>query len=208
LLVLLVRPVAQFVRLSVNDISFNCNAATLVRWRAYDHLIRQSVGWFQEDLTGRTSGRLVDIGNHVSEAIYSTLNTVAFGLVYMIGVVVLMARTEIWLALPLLLWLASYIGVLAWIMPKMIPAQHRFQAAKSALVGTVVDSFANFETLKLFAPKNQIAKEQRVALENTREALFRTRQIGIGLRSTLVVLEAVVMVGFVGYGIWLWLALD
>ncbi|MBX2826113.1 MAG: ABC transporter ATP-binding protein/permease, partial [Gammaproteobacteria bacterium] len=204
LVVLFIRPVAQFLRLAVNDISFNCNAATLVRWRAYDHLIRQSVGWFQEDLTGRTSGRLVDIGNHVSDAIHTTLNTVAFGVVYMIGVVTLMAGTEIWLAMPLILWLALYIGVLAWVMPRMIPAQHNFQAAKSALVGSVVDSFSNFETLKLFAPKNQIAREQRGALDDTREALFKTRQIGIALRSTLVLLEAVLMVGFVGYGIWLW----
>ena len=204
LVVIIVRPTAQFLRLAVNDISFNCNAATLVRWRAYDHLIRQSVGWFQEDLTGRTSGRLVDIGNHVADSIHTTLNTVAFGLVYMIGVVLLMAGTEVWLALPLLLWLALYVCVLVWIMPRMINAQHNFQAAKSALVGSVVDSFGNFETLKLFAPKNQIAKEQRESLENTREALFRTRQIGTGLRTVLVTLEAVVIVGFVGYGIWLW----
>jgi len=204
LVVLVVRPIAQFLRLSINDISFNCNAATLVRWRAYDHLIQQSVGWFQEDLTGRTSGRLVDIGNHVADCVHRTLNTVAFGLVYMIGVVVLMAGTEVWLALPLLLWLALYIGVLFAVMPRMIPAQHKFQAAKSALVGNVVDSFGNFETLKLFAPKNQIANEQRLSLENTRQALFKTRQIGTGLRTVLVSLEAVVIVGFVGYGIWLW----
>lgn len=56
LVALLFQPFAQFLRHAVNDISFECNAATLVRWRAYDHLIRQSVGWFQEDLTGRTSG--------------------------------------------------------------------------------------------------------------------------------------------------------
>ena len=206
LIVLLLRPTVQFLRLSVNDIAINCNVATLVRWRAYDHLIRQSVGWFQEDLTGRTSGRLVDIGNHVSDAIHSMLNTVAFGLVYMVGVVVLMAGTEIWLALPLLLWLGLYISVLAWVLPRMVDAQHDFQAAKSALVGTVVDSFANFDTLKLFAPKNQIAKDQRASLDDTREALFKTRQIGIGLRTTLVLLEAIVIVGFVGYGIWLWSA--
>lgn len=204
MVILIVRPVAQFLRLAINDISFNCNAATLVRWRAYNHLVRQSVGWFQEDLTGRTSGRLVDIGNHVSDAIHRALSTVAFGLVYMVGVVILMAGIDSWLALPLLLWLALYIGILALIMPHMIPAQHDFQAAKSALVGTVVDSFGNIETLKLFAPQNQIAKAQRISLEQTRQTLFRTRQIGTGLRTMLITLEAVVMVGFVGYGIWLW----
>ncbi len=204
LVVLLLRPCAQFLRLSINDISFSCNAATLVRWRAYNHLINQSVGWFQEDLTGRTSGRLVDIGNHVADSIHTALNTVAFGVVYMVGVVVLMAGTEIWLAAPLLLWLGLYIAVLYLIMPRMIDAQHNFQSAKSGLVGTVVDSFSNIETLKLFAPKSLIAADQRRSLEATREALFKTRQIGIALRTVLVMLEAVVIVGFVGYGIWLW----
>ncbi len=204
LVVFLIRPFAQFLRHAVNDISFQCNAATLVRWRAYDHLIRQSVGWFQEDLTGRTSGRLVDIGNHVADSIHSALNAVAFGIVYMVGVVVLMAGVEVWLAVPLLVWLGLYVGVLVWIIPRMVVAQQNFQSAKSALIGSVVDSFSNFDTLKLFAPKDQIALEQRICLEATRQALFKTRQIGVSLRTTLVMLEAVVMVGFIGYGIWLW----
>ncbi|MEM9269116.1 MAG: ABC transporter ATP-binding protein [Pseudomonadota bacterium] len=204
LAVLLFRPFAQFLRLAVNDIALDCNATNLVRWRAYDHLIHQSVGWFQEDLSGRTSSRLVEIGNNVADSIYKTLNAVGYGLVYMIGVVVLMAGVEVWLALPLLLWLGLYIAVLVWVVPRMVQAQQNFQAAKSALIGTVVDGFSNFDTLKLFAPSDQIAKEQRHRLEATRQALFTTRKIGVGLRTTLVALEAVVMVGFIGYGVWLW----
>ncbi len=204
LLVVLVRPLVQFLRHCINDISFQCNTATLVRWRAYDHLIKQSVGWFQEDLTGRTSGRLVDIGNHVADTIYSGLNAVAFGFVYMIGVIYLMAGTAVWLAVPLLLWLTLYITFLIWIIPRIVIRQQNFQAAKSALLGVVVDGFANFDTLKLFAPKDQIASDQRTHLEATRQALFKTRQLNVSLRTTLVLLEAIVMVGFIGYGIWLW----
>lgn len=202
--VLLLRPCVQFLRLAVNDIALDCNSANLVRWRAYDHLIHQSVGWFQEDLSGRTSSRLVEIGNNVADAIYKTLNTVGYGVVYMIGVVILMAGVEIWLALPLLIWLGLYISVLIWVVPRMVNAQQNFQSAKSALIGTVVDGFSNFDTLQLFAPKNQIAEEQRVRLEATRQTLFKTRKLGVGLRTTLVALEAVVMVGFIGYGVWLW----
>ena len=204
LLVIFFRPFAQFLRLAVNDISVQCNIANLVRWRAYDHLIRQSVGWFQEDLSGRTSGRLVDIGNYVGDIIYKAINAVGFGLVYMVGVVVLMAGTEIWLALPLLLWLGLYIGVLVWVIPRMVDAQQEFQSAKSALIGTVVDGFSNFDTLKLFAPRNQITSEQRHRLEDTRQTLFITRQISVALWTVLIGLEAIVMVGFIGYGVWLW----
>lgn len=201
LVVLLFRPFGQSLRHAVNDISFQCNAATLVRRRAYDHLVRQSVGWFREDLTGRTSGRLVDIGNHVADSIHGALNAVAFGIVYMAEVVVLMAGIEVWLAVHLLVWFGLYLGVLIWIIPRMVVAQQNFQSAKSALIGSVVDSFSNFDTLKLFAPTYQIAREQRLRLEATRQALFRTRQIGVSLRTTVVMLEAVVMVGFIGYGI-------
>jgi ATP-binding cassette subfamily B multidrug efflux pump len=204
LLVIFFRPFAQFLRLAVNDISVQCNIANLVRWRAYDHLIRQSVGWFQEDLSGRTSGRLVDIGNYVGDIVYKAINAVGFGLVYMVGVVVLMAGTEIWLALPLILWLGLYIGVLVWVIPRMVDAQQEFQSAKSALIGTVVDGFSNFDTLKLFAPRHQITSEQRHRLEDTRQTLFITRQISVALWTVLIGLEAIVMVGFIGYGVWLW----
>lgn len=61
-ILILFRPLSQFLRHAVNDISLQCNAANLFRWRAHDHLTKQSVGWFQEDLAGRTASRLVLMG--------------------------------------------------------------------------------------------------------------------------------------------------
>jgi len=203
-ILLLFRPLSQLLRHAINDIGINCNLATLVRWRAHDHLANQSVGWFQEDLTGRTAVRLVDIGNHVADIFYQWLNAMAFGLVYMVGIVALMSETDTRLAFPLLAWLLLYIGVMVFYIPRMITAQQAFQSAKSALTGVVVDSFSNIDTIKLFSDRNLMVGEHRVALENTRQALFLTRQIGISLRTLLSALEGVMMVGFVGYGLWLW----
>ncbi len=204
IILLLFRPLSQLLRHAVNDIGLNCNAATLVRWRAHDHLANQSVGWFQEDLTGRTAVRLVDIGNHVADVIYQCINALAFGLVYMVGIVLLMSDTDAWLALPLFVWLVLYIGVMVWFIPRMIKAQQNFQSAKSALTGIVVDGFSNIDTLKLFSNRSLMVDEHKVGLENTRQALFITRQIGVGLRTILTLLEGVMMVGFIGYCLWLW----
>lgn len=198
------RPCLHFFVMAMNDIAFQCNSATLVRWRAYDHLSRQSVGWFQEDLSGRTSGRLVDIGNHVSDSIHVVLNVVAFGFVYLIGVVLLLSQTNIWLVVPLLIWLSFYIAVVFFVMPRMVRTWHDFTSAKSALLGTVVDNFSNFDTIKLFAPRDYIMNEQRMRLEDTRQTLFAARKLGIGTHTVLIALEAIILVGFIGYGIWLW----
>ena len=202
--VVLLRPVAQFARQAVNDIGFQCNSATLFRWRAYDHLTKQSVGWFQEDLAGRTASRLVMMGNYASDVVYHSINAVAFGLVYMVGIVTFMAGADIRLALPLLIWLGLYIGLMALIVPRMVDAMENFMASKSALLGKVVDMFTNFDTVSLFARRREMEEDVHESLEETRETLFYSRQISIGLRTVTIWLEGVIMAGIVGYGIWLW----
>ncbi len=204
LIVLFLRPILQGARHAVNDIGIDCNAANLYRWRAHEHMAQQSVGWFQEDLTGRTSSRLVDIGNYAAGSIFETLNTVAFGAVYMVGIVILMGSTDARLALPLLVWLGLYLAIMMQIIPRMVTAQEKFQAAKSGLIGNVVDSFSNFDTLKLFAPRDAIARDHKVSLEATRAALFKARQIAVAMRITIISLEGLIIVGFIGYGVWLW----
>jgi len=128
----------------------------------------------------------------------------AFGLVYMVGIVVLMSDTDPRLALPLFFWLLLYIGVMTLFIPRMVKAQQAFQGAKSALTGVVVDSFSNIDTLKLFSDRELMVNDHKIGLENTRQTLFITRQIGVSLRTILTFLEGIMMVGFVGYGLWLW----
>ena len=204
LMVIVVRPLGQFVRHCVNDIGLQCNAANLFRWRAHDHLIKQSVGWFQEDLAGRTASRLVLMGNYATDVIFHSLNAVAFGFVYMLGVVAFMAGTDIRLAIPLFVWLALYVTLMVLIVPRMVQAMETFMAAKSALLGGVVDVFSNFDTVSLFASRNDIEADHRKSLEETRATLFHARQISVGLRTLTVWLEGIIIAGFVGYGVWLW----
>jgi ATP-binding cassette subfamily B multidrug efflux pump len=202
--VLLIRPLSQCARHMVNDIGISCNIANLYRWRAHQHLTKQSVGWFQDDLAGRTSVRLVDLGNQASYIVCGMLNAVAFGLVYMLGMIVLMAQTDIRLAIPLVLWVVLYMSIMIRIIPRMVTAQRKFFSAKSALVGNVVDSFSNFDTLKLFSRREDISKDHKVSLELTREKLFLSRQISLSMNTIVVLLEGLIMVGFIGYGVWLW----
>ena len=204
MMVILIRPLGQFARHTVNDIGLQCNAANLFRWRAHDHLTKQSVGWFQEDLAGRTASRLVLMGNYATDVIFHSLNAVAFGLVYMIGVVSFMAGTDIRLAFPLFLWLALYVSLMVMIIPRMVNAMETFMASKSALLGGVVDVFSNFDTISLFASRQDIETDHRRSLEKTRETLFYSRQISVALRTVTVWLEGIIIAGFVGYGVWLW----
>jgi len=52
--------------------------------------------------------------------------------------------------------------------------------------------------------RDLMVNDHREALENTRQTLFVTRQIAVTLRTILTALEGIMMVGFVGYGLYLW----
>lgn len=90
------------------------------------------------------------------------------------------------------------------IVPRMVNAMEAFMASKSALLGKVVDVFSNFDTISVFARREDIEADHRLSLDATRDKLFYARQIGVGMRTVTVWLEGVIIVGFVGYGVWLW----
>ncbi len=203
-MIVLIRPLSQFARHSVNEFGLSCNSANLFRFRAHDHLTKQSVGWFQNDLAGRTASRLVLMGNYAGDVIFHCLNAVAFGLVYMVGVVTFMANIDLRLAVPLFIWLTLYVVLMWVIVPRMVRSMETFMASKSALLGGVVDTFSNFDTVSLFAQRADIEADHKGSLQATREKLFLTRQISVGMRTLTVWLEGIIIVGFVGYGIWLW----
>ena len=50
---LFLRPLVQTFTVSLLNNGILPNIGTLVRWRAHSHVLRQSVGWFENDFAGR-----------------------------------------------------------------------------------------------------------------------------------------------------------
>ena len=59
LAILLLRPVVQALDVLVLNNAILPNFGTLVRWRAHRHVLRQSVGWFEDDFAGRIANRIM-----------------------------------------------------------------------------------------------------------------------------------------------------
>ena len=71
--------------------------------------------------------------------------------IYTVSSLVLFLENDWRLTLPLLLWLALYIGTLAFFVPRVRRAATATAEARSTLVGRIVDSYTNMATVKLFA---------------------------------------------------------
>ncbi|HEV7278255.1 MAG TPA: ABC transporter ATP-binding protein [Devosiaceae bacterium] len=205
-LVLVARPLAGFVRESLDDVAFRPSAVTLIRWRSHRHVLRQSVGWFQDDFAGRIATRVRELGSSATGAAYSALHTLAYVAFYIAGSVWLMASVDPWLVVPLAIWIALYFGLMAYAVPRFTRASERFQEAFSELTGLLVDTYSNIDTIKLFANRQQEDREARNAFEATRATFVELQKFEVTINVGMLLLGSLLMVGLVGSGVLLWQA--
>ena len=71
LLVLFLRPLIQMVDVALLNNTILPNFGTLIRWRAHKHVLRQSVGWFENDFAGRIANRIMQTPPAAGEAVFS-----------------------------------------------------------------------------------------------------------------------------------------
>ena len=203
-LVLIGRPLTGYLRESLDDIAFRPNAETLFRWRAHRHVLRQSVGWFRQDFSGRIASQVRDIGTAATGAAYAVLHTLSFVTIYVAGSLWLMASIDSRLIWPLAVWLFCYLALMAYVIPHLQKASAQYQGAYAELTGMLVDSYANIDLIKLFADAKAEDKEARRRFAQTRETFFRVQKLEVLVNSSMLFLGSFLIVALVGYAVVLW----
>jgi ATP-binding cassette, subfamily B, multidrug efflux pump len=208
ILVLIARPLSWLGREALDDIAFRPNAVTMMRWRAHRHVLGQSVGWFQHELSGRIAARVREIGVSATGAAYTVLHTLIFVIIYIFGSIWLMTSVDVRLVIPLVAWAALYLGLMQFAVPRFRDASEKFQETQSTLSGFLVDTYANIDTIKLFGDRQEDDRESRDRFEATRAAFFRLQRVEVTINAGMMVLGTLLMVLLVGYSIVLWQAGD
>lgn len=204
ILVLVARPLSWLGRESLNDIAFRPNLVTLISWRTHRHILGQSVGWFQNDLSGRIAMRVREIGISAAGAAYTVLHTLSFVTIYIAGSIWLMASVDIRLGIPLVLWVILYLGLMVYAVPRFRDASEKFQGEQSKLSGLLVDTYSNIDTIKLFASDQEADREGRERFEAARSTYVNLQRFEVTINAGMMFLGTLLMVLLVGYSIALW----
>jgi ATP-binding cassette subfamily B multidrug efflux pump len=205
LVIVVLRPLTGLVREGLNDIAFRPNAAYLMAWRAHKHVLRQPVGWFRNDLAGRISNFVQTVGNSGTTLAYSVIHTLVYVVGYILGSIGLVATIHVSLVIPLLVWLALYVALMWYCVPRIKVAVEDFQERYAVLAGTLVDTYSNIDTVKLFAQASD-DRDGRTLFEEQRNALFTYQRLEVTMNMGMLFLGSLLMVGLIGYAIVLWQA--
>ena len=182
------------------------NFGALVRWRAHRQVLRQSVGFFENDFAGRIANRIMQTPTSAGDAIFQVFDAITFSIVYLIGAAVLLANADPRLAVPLLLWFALYAALTGWTIKRIRPASTASADARSMTTGRVVDSYTNIHSVKLFAHHDRELAYAHEAIEKTRRTFGAEMRIITIMDAGLNAINGFLIVAVVGWAIWLWSA--
>ncbi|PRY20660.1 ATP-binding cassette subfamily B multidrug efflux pump [Aliiruegeria haliotis] len=204
LFILLLRPALQALDVLVLNNALLPNFGTLIRWRSHRQVLRQSVGWFENDFAGRIANRIMQTPPAAGESMFQVFDALSFALAYLIGAAVLLAQADPRLAVPLVIWFALYLALLRWTITRIGPASKAASDARSAVTGRVVDSYTNIHSVKMFAHHDREVAYAKEAIDRTRSTFQKEMRIYSVMDIALTLLNGVLIVGVVGMCVALW----
>ena len=200
--------VARPVLISLHDLLVNQaiapNLTSRIRWQNHRYVMRQSLGFFQNDYAGRIANRIMQTASSLRESAVQIIDAIWYVAIYTGSAIVMFAKADFWLAAPLVLWLFAYIGTLTYFVPRTKERSWRQSEARSKLMGRIVDGYSNILTLKLFA---HTRREEAYVADAMSEQIQRMRQmtrLTTAMDASITTLNGFLIVGTSALAIWLW----
>ncbi len=202
--VLVLRPLVLVAERLVANVGITANFTTMMRWQHYLHVARQSLDFFQKDFAGRIANRVMQAGSALRTAVMSTVQTVLYLVFFSLGTVGLMAAQDWRLAVPAGFWFCAYLLLLRYMVPRMRQRSKAASEGRSLLLGKVVDSFGNAQTVKLFSRAVHEDAYIRAAMGESNRLFQAQQRLNVVFAGALTSINAVTITATSAIAIWLW----
>ncbi len=203
--VVLVRPAALLASRALINLALAPGLSNSTRWQNHRYVLRQSMSFFQNDFAGRIAQKVYQTGHALREAALNIIDGVWLLLIYLAGTLIFFFDANTLLLWPVILWSIGYVLVIVYMVPPVRAKSASLSEANSGLIGRVVDSYTNIQSVKLFAHHSL---EEDFAGEGLRKhtTAFRVLMRAIlQMTITLTVLNTILIAGTVTVSVYLWL---
>ena len=147
----LLRPAMMGISATVNQYILGPNVLAMVLSRISRWTLGHSAQFFDNDFAGRIAQKENQVAFSMAETVVETVNVVAFALVSAVASILLMQSIHPLMALILTVWLAVYLLLVRWFLPRARARAKARANARAAVTGQLVDTITNIKTVKLFA---------------------------------------------------------
>ena len=176
-----------------------------LRWRFHNLLLQQSLDFFHSDFAGRLSAKVMQTSLAVREFWVILGDMLTYVIIYFITISVVLGNISLLLLLPLMLWLALFIGAACFFIPRLGRISKQQADARAVMTGRVTDAYTNIQTVKLFAHAGRESQYAKESMQTFMLTVFKQMRLGSMYEICINLLTAVLFFGVLGTAVWLWL---
>lgn len=203
---LILRPLLFTANLGTQILLLQPNIGPMVNARLHRWVMGQSVSFFDNDFAGRIAQKQLQTSSAISEATVEVVNTVVFAVISVVAATALMAMVDWRIAIPLVLWIAAYVMLLRFFIPRVRKKAKLRANARSVVSGQLVDTITNMRTVKLFANSQFEDRAAINAMGDFRETVFEFGYVSVSFRACLMVLAGTLPVLIILSSVYFWSA--
>ena len=175
-----------------------------LRWNFHRLLLRQSMGFYQDEFAGRIATKVMQTALAVRDTWLTVADILVFITIYFVTMVAVVGSFDAWLLLPFLGWLTLYAAALVFFVPRLGKVAAAQADARSLMTGRVTDAYTNIATVKLFSHANREAGYARAAMQEFMQTAYAQMRLVSGFEITNHLLSMALLASTAGAALWLW----
>ena len=203
--VMVALPGAVFISSMLHQQTLMGNYPMRIRWQVHRYLLKQSMTFYQDEFAGRIATKLMQTALAVRECVMKLIDVLNYVVVYFLGALVIVGSADWRLAAPLVVWLACYILLLRYFVPRLGKVSEEQADARSLMTGRIVDSYTNIQTVKLFSHARREASYAQDGMSSFLDTVYRSMRLVTQLYAWLYIINSMLLVAVGALSIWLWL---
>ena len=122
-----------------------------MRWRFHQHMLGQSMQFYQDEFSGRVSAKVMQTALAVRDTVMTVTDMFMYVIVYFITTGVILFNLDSLLLIPFIIWFVLVGLTLRFFIPKLKRTAIVQADARALMVGRITDAYANIMTVKLFS---------------------------------------------------------
>jgi ATP-binding cassette subfamily B multidrug efflux pump len=181
------------------------NYPMIARWQMHRFLLRHSMTFFANEFAGRVATKVMQTSLAVRETVMKVLDVFVYVVTYFISMIVVIAAADLRLAVPIIVWLAIYIGIVSYFVPRLRRIAATQADARSTMTGRVVDSYTNIATVKLFSHAGREESYAKASMDGFLQTVYGQMRLVSLFQAAVYINNCVALFVISGISIWFWL---
>ena len=175
-----------------------------MRWRFHQHMLGQSMQFYQDEFSGRVSAKVMQTALAVRDTVMTVTDMFMYVIVYFITTGVILFNLDSLLLIPFVVWFVLVGIALRFFIPKLKRTAIVQADARALMVGRITDAYANIMTVKLFSHSRRELGYAKNAMGQFLGTVHAQMRWVSYLEVSTHLISVVLVSSTAGIGIYLW----